>query len=176
MKKNTVLTLFFISAIAAVAITFILLGKKAVDFTDRSYIWYVDYNEKSDNIFIVRGKKIGEIRSDANKLVAALNAADADPGSFRTSAEKESGDPPKVKLMKIEDGVAFVEIMNAEYLTQRMGSSGAQDYLASVTYTLTEDRQIKKINFIFEEGDHAVPGVYTRETFANYKIVTEDSR
>lgn len=75
-----------------------------------------------------------------------LNATDADPGSFRTPAEKEPGDPPKVKLMKVENAAAFVQIINAEYLTQRMGSSGAQDYLASVTYTLTENRQIKKVN------------------------------
>lgn len=60
--------------------------------------------------------------------------------------------------MKVEHGAAFVQIINAEYLTQRMGSSGAQDYLASVTYTLTENKQIKKVNFFFEEGDQAVPG------------------
>ena len=176
MKKKTISSLFLISTITAVAITFGLLGKKIVEYTDRSYTWYVDYNEKSDDIFIVCGKKIGEIKSDAKKIVAALNAADADPGSFRTPAEKEPGDSPKVKLIKVENGAAFVQIINAEYLTQRMGSSGAQDYLASATYTLTENRQIKKVNFIFEEGDHAVPGVYTRQTFADYKIVIEDNR
>jgi hypothetical protein len=121
-------------------------------------------------------EKIGEIISDANKLVASLNAADADPRSSRTPAEKGPGHPPKVKLIKVKNGAAFVEIINAGYLTQRMGSSGAQDYLASVTYTPTENSQIKKVNFIFEVGDHAVPAVYTRETFANYKIVIEDNR
>jgi hypothetical protein len=176
MKKKTVSTVFLISAIASIATILILLGKKTIDFTDRSCTWYVDYNEKSNDIFIVRGKKLGEIKSDPKKLVAALNSADADPGSFRTPAEKEPGDPPKVKLIKVENGAAYVQIINAEYLTQRMGSSGAQDYLASATYTLTENRQIKKVNFIFEEGDHAVPGVYTRQTFANYKIVIEDNR
>jgi hypothetical protein len=46
MKKKTVSILFLISAIVATAIILILLGKKTVDFTDRSYTWYVDYNEK----------------------------------------------------------------------------------------------------------------------------------
>jgi hypothetical protein len=78
--------------------------------------------------------------------------------------------------MKIENDAAFGQIMNAEYLTQRMSSSGAQDYLASGTYTLTENRQINKVNFIYEEGDNAMQGVYTRQTFANYKIVFEDNR
>jgi len=176
MKEKTISSLFLISAIAAATITFILLGKKTVDYSDRSYTWHVDYNETSDDVFIVCGKKIGEIKSDANKLVTALNATDADPQSSRTPAEKGPGHSPKVKLIKVENGVAFVEIINAGYLTQRMGSSGAQDYLASVTYTLTENSQIKKVNFIFEVGDHAVPGVYTRETFANYKTVIEDNR
>lgn len=117
MKKKTISSLFLISTIAAVAITFSLLGKRTVEYTDRNYTWYVDYNEKSDDIFIICGKKIGEIKSDANKLVAALNATDADPRSSRTPAEKGPGHPPKVKLIKVENGVAFVEIINAGYLT-----------------------------------------------------------
>ena len=100
MKKKTVSALFLISAIAAIAPIFILPGKKTVDFTDRSYSWYVDYKEKSDDIFIVRGKKIGELKSDTKKLVAAVNAADADPGPFRTPAEKEPGDPKS----KVDEG------------------------------------------------------------------------
>jgi spore germination protein GerM len=176
MQKKTVSILLLVSIIAGVAAAFILLGKKKVDYTDRSYTWYVDYNEKSDDVFMVPGTRIHEIKNDVHKLVAALNGSDADPGSFRTPAEREGAGAPKIKLMKVEHGVAFVEIINAEQVTQRMGSSGAQDYLASVTYSLTENRQIKKVNFIFEEGDHAVPGIYTRESFANYKIVTKGNR
>jgi hypothetical protein len=39
-----------------------------------------------------------------------------------------------------------------------------------------KNRQIKKVNIIFEEGDHAVPGVYDRETFGDYRIVTQVNR
>jgi hypothetical protein len=48
--------LFLTSVIAAAAITFTLLGKKTVDSIDISHTWYVDYNEKSDDIFIVLKK------------------------------------------------------------------------------------------------------------------------
>jgi len=34
----------------------------------------------------------------------------------------------------------------------------------------------EKSDDVFGAGDHAVPGVYTRETFANYKTVIEDNR
>ena len=88
------------------------------------------------------------------------------PGPSR----KETGHTLKVKLMWVENGVAFVEIINAGYLTQRMGSSGVEYYLASLACKLVKNRQIKKVNFIFEEGDHVVPGVYTWEIFADLKL------
>ncbi|HUI66832.1 MAG TPA: hypothetical protein VL087_01305 [Nitrospirota bacterium] len=52
-------------------------------------------------------------------------------------------------MMKVENDVAFVEIINAGYLTQRMGASGAQDYPSSAIYKLAENSQSKKINLIF---------------------------
>jgi len=53
----------------------------------------------------------------------------------------------------------------AEHLTQRMGSTGAEHFLATATFTLIEYDSIKFVNFIFEEGDHAKPGLYSRESF-----------
>jgi hypothetical protein len=175
MKKKTVLIVFLVSAVVA-ALAFMVLGKKEGHLTGRSYTWYVDYTETSDDAVLVRGSRIHEIKNDVDKLVAALNASDADPESLPTPAEGEGAGPPKIKLMKVEHGVAFVAIINAECVTQRMGSSGARDYLASVTYTLTENRQIRKVDFLFEEGDHAAPGIYVRESFANYKIAAESNQ
>jgi len=48
-----------------------------------------------------------------------------------------------------------------------MGSTGAEEFLAAATFTLTEYDNIKAVNFIFEGGDHAEPGIYSRETFLN---------
>jgi hypothetical protein len=80
MEEKTISSLFLISAIAAVAFIFLSMGN-TVDYTDIRYIWQVDYNEKSDYVFFVCGKKIGEIKSDTNKLATALNATDAYPWS-----------------------------------------------------------------------------------------------
>jgi hypothetical protein len=96
--------------------------------------------------------------------------------TFRAQADREPNAPLKVKLLNVKDHTASVEIINAEYVTQRMGSSGAQAYLASITFTLTENPQIKKVNFIFEEGDHAMPGTYSREDFKNYKTMPQVDR
>jgi len=37
--------------------------------------------------------------------------------------------------------------------------------MATATYTLTEAKGINYVDFDFEEGDHAVPGTYSRESF-----------
>ena len=73
--------------------------------------------------------------------------------------------PPKLKLIGIAGQVISVEVINDEYLTQRMGSTGAAEFLATATLTLTEYENTKFVDFNFEAGDHANPGMYSREGF-----------
>ncbi len=74
---------------------------------------------------------------------------------------------PEIKLtwVKLEGIKAFVSIEDASYLTQRTGSDGAQAYLAEATYSLTELEGIAEVDFSFQEGDHARPGIYKRTNF-----------
>jgi hypothetical protein len=46
-----------------------------------------------------------------------------------------------------------------------MGSAGAAEFLATATLTLTEYDNDKFVDFNFETGDHANPGMYSREGF-----------
>ncbi len=74
-------------------------------------------------------------------------------------------------LLEIEGRKAdtlFAKIQEAEKLTQGMGTTGAETYLAEVTYALTELKGVKAVDFDFKAGDHAIPGVYTRQSFKNY--------
>lgn len=48
-----------------------------------------------------------------------------------------------------------------------MGTTGAQAYLAELTYSMTEVPTVKYVNFDFQEGDHASPGVYQKIDFEN---------
>jgi hypothetical protein len=177
MEKKLVIALMLAISFIGVVVGVITYVKGHRSFIpDTDHIWRVEFDPSAETEALVRGRKIDAIRNDAQKLVVALNGTDKDPGTFRTPGNRESKNPPKVKLLNVNDQTASVEIINAEYLTQRMGSSGALAYLASVTFTLTENPQIKKVNFIFEEGDHAMPGTYTREDFKNFKIVTRDGR
>jgi hypothetical protein len=177
MEKKLVIALMLtISFIGVVVGVMAYLKEHRSFLPDNDYIWHVEVDSSAKTEALVRGGKIDAIKNDVKKLVTALNGTDKDPVTFRAQADREPNAPLKVKLLNVKDHTASVEIINAEYLTQRMGSSGAQAYLVSVTFTLTENPQIKKVNFIFEEGDHAMPGTYSREDFKNYKTMPQVDR
>jgi hypothetical protein len=71
----------------------------------------------------------------------------------------------QIELVKISNDTMYVKIPDSKKLTQEMGSTGAENYMASVTYTLTELKNIKFVNFAMKEGDHAGPGIFSRNDF-----------
>ncbi len=117
-----------------------------------------------------------DVKKDVNKLIIALNKAVEDEEVLHPHGDGMKAEFPRVILQKIEGHTASIEILNDRYLTRTMGSSGAQDYLAEVTYTLTEHPGVKDVNFNFAPGDHAMPGIYSRESFTTYKLVIDDGR
>jgi len=78
---------------------------------------------------------------------------------------------PEVQLefIKISGDSIFTRIKKSTYLTQQMGSSGADAYLAEATYNLTELNGINYVDIRFKEGDHAQPGVFSRTDFVRSK-------
>lgn len=73
----------------------------------------------------------------------------------------------RLELVKTSNDTIYLKIDDATFLTQQMGSSGSILYLAAVVYNLTELTGIKYVTLNFEEGDHARPGTYNRESFSN---------
>lgn len=106
-------------------------------------LWYVGPEDKPLPLHAVA-------KATPTKLVALLNARFAAEGL------------PKVILVGVENGVARVRIDNETQLTQSLGSAGATGFIQSVTYTLCSLVDIRAVDFDFKEGDHAVPGRYTR--------------
>ncbi|TAN41590.1 MAG: hypothetical protein EPN22_14865 [Nitrospirae bacterium] len=58
-----------------------------------------------------------------------------------------------------------IKILNNKTLTQQIGSSGAKEYIARLTYTMTEIKGISKVYLDFDPGEHAAPGYYSRKYF-----------
>lgn len=74
----------------------------------------------------------------------------------------------KIEAVSREGNKAVVKIANSAHLTQEMGSAGARIFLAEATYSLTEVSGIEAVDFRFEPGDHAMPGILTRKSFENF--------
>ncbi len=121
----------------------------AQTIVNRPMIWTVD----NENSRAEKLKKPGDIRLDtfsSAHLIQLINNNFPDI---------------QLDLVKISHDTIYVKIPDSKKLTQEMGSTGAENYMASATYTLTELKNIKFVNFAMNEGDHAGPGIFSREDF-----------
>ena len=68
-------------------------------------------------------------------------------------------------LNKVGHDTIYVRMPQSSRLTNNIGDTGAENYLATVVYNLTELPGIKYVNLNFIPGNHAEPGVYSRNDF-----------
>lgn len=114
--------------------------------TDVTPIWEYDYNT---DLAVRKRMPATEDLSAAN-LITLLNHHNKNVS---------------LSFVKVSSDTIFVRVDDATVLTQQMGSAGAAEFMAIVTYTLTELPGIAKVHFDFEPGDHATPGTYDRDFF-----------
>jgi hypothetical protein len=75
----------------------------------------------------------------------------------------------QIKYNGTSNDTAFVSIPDSQVLTQQMGSSGAESFLVTTTWSFTELKGIQHVLYDFEVGDHAMPGVYNRNSWKAIK-------
>ncbi len=75
----------------------------------------------------------------------------------------------QLDFVKISHDTIYVKIPESQKLTNQIGDTGAENYLASATYTLTEMKDIHFVNIDMKAGDHAEPGVYSRNDFKSLR-------
>lgn len=158
--KKRILVIVVALLAGALIIAALVLYHQPPDYEDGSFAWQARAGEDGGNDILIRGANVDQVKNSLTGLICAVNRTDRDPESYRAP----SGEP-KLKFKGMEGDIIRVEVINDEYLTQQMGSTGAQEYLAAATFTLTEYAGVKAVLFIFEEGDHAAPGLYTRDGF-----------
>lgn len=78
-----------------------------------------------------------------------------------------------VFLEKVSQGhdTLYTLIKDSEFLTQQMGSTGAETYLADVILNLTEVPGIRYVHIDLKAGDHMEPGTWSKENFEKYKTI-----
>ena len=119
------------------------------------YIWLYDYAAEIP----VRLKKVNPDTLTPEKLIYLIN-------------KYRGQDKIILDLVKVLGDTIYVAIKESTYLTQSMGTTGADDYVSTTVYTLTELKDIKYVNFNFTEGDHARPGTYSRQYYIDRSKTT----
>lgn len=114
------------------------------------FYWYSDYDPIKNKEFLVKGDSMNLIKLSPYQLVEILNTRKPEC---------------KIELIGITKDTIKIKIINDEYLSERMGSTGAFCYLGETVFTLTENDSINYVNIDMDYGSHASPGVYSRNDF-----------
>lgn len=117
---------------------------------EKLYIWSVD----SDSMTKIKNPVVKPEYYNVDTIIKGLN--------FQY---------PEIQLKKIKQSndTLYLGIDDAEYMTQRMGSSGPVFYMANVYFNFTAIPGISYVYLDFTEGDHARPGILTLEDYKHYK-------
>jgi hypothetical protein len=118
--------------------------------------WLPTLNDSTGNLQMVRLSPIIGDSLNPRSIISFLN---------KTDLGNETSHKIYLTLVKTSNDTIYLKIKNSFPLTQSIGTTGAMLYIAGVTYNLTELKTIKYVNLDFEEGDHAVPGTYSRDSF-----------
>jgi hypothetical protein len=118
---------------------------------DTHYFWFADFTGKK-GFTMVRNRPIPVDSLTAGQIIQSLNEL-----------------YPEIRLsfVAVSNDSIFLHINNSNYLTNNTGSSGAEAYLAEVTYNLTELKGISFVHVDFKRGNHATPGTYSRTDFVH---------
>lgn len=76
-----------------------------------------------------------------------------------------------LQKIKISGDTVYTEIKNSQFLTESMGSTGAEMYVADVVLNLTEVPGIKYVNIQLVEGSHMQPGTWAKDNFKKFKPI-----
>ena len=114
------------------------------------YYWISDFDTITNQEYLKRGKMLDSISKSPNELIEILN--------LRPSK-------CKIKYVNIVGDTLKIRILDDEYLTEQMGTSGADCYMAETIFTLTENDLIKFVSFEMDYGSHASPGLYSRKHY-----------
>lgn len=115
-----------------------------------NYYWDSDFDTITNREFLVRGLMLDSISKSPNELIEILNLR-----------------PSKCKIdyVNITGDTIIIKILDDEYLTEQMGTSGADCFMAETIFTLTENDLIKFVRFEMDYGSHASPGLYCRKDY-----------
>lgn len=117
--------------------------------SSKLFVWKTDFNfSKKRNALV--DKRILNVDS----LIKGLN---------------ELHENVYLEKVKISGDTIYTVIRNSTYLSESLGTSGAEMYLADVVLNLTELPGIKYVDINLEAGSHMEPGTWSDDDFSKYR-------
>lgn len=135
---------------ATVDSTTVIVKDSSAVSTDTHYFWEVDETDPK-GMAMKKSRPASSDSLNSESIITMINTTYPD---LKLSVKNTSGD------------TIFLDLDNSKYLTQKMGSTGAESYLGELVYNLTEIKGIDFVSIDFKKGDHAQPGTYSRTDFA----------
>ena len=125
-------------------------SESSVVYDSSEAIWSYDYNQQTEKFEIKQLRSVDRDTLTGEALEKIIN---------------KTWPRVQIKFVRTSNDTAFISIPDSQVLTQQMGSAGAESFMISTTYSFTELKGINHVSFDFEEGDHAIPGVYERNSW-----------
>ena len=75
----------------------------------------------------------------------------------------------KLEFDHLSGDTMFVKIPSAEWLTERAGNSGAEQYLSFAALNLLKAKAVNYVHFDFVAGVHARPTTWSDKDFSDWK-------
>jgi hypothetical protein len=129
--------------------------ERSVVYDPSGAIWNYDFNQQTEKFEITQLRPVDSDTLTGESLEKIIN-------KFYPKVQ--------IKFVGTSDDTAFISIPDSEVLTQQMGTAGAESFMVTTTFSFTELKGIKYVSFDFKEGDHAIPGVYNRNSWDGVKI------
>ena len=117
-------------------------------------IWTTDFDTIKHDFVLRQTRKVNSDTLSPQKVINQINSVWAE--IF-------------LQFKRISHDTIYVSIPDSYYLTERIGTSGASNYMASTTFSLTEVKGIKYVTYDFEEGEHLSPGTMKRDDYKNFR-------
>lgn len=114
------------------------------------YYWSTAHDSIRNREYLQKGRLLDSITPTVAGLIETLNKR-----PYECSIE----------YIGQRNDTLDIRILNDEFLTERMGSTGAFCILGETVYTLTENDSVNFVNIEMNEGSHAGPGTYHRSNF-----------
>jgi hypothetical protein len=131
-----------------------------------------DRSGTEDSVAVIKNKSLLWRADEATNYKLqkpATEGIDTMPAINVIQLINAANDSIRLEFVKTSHDTVFVHIPESHGLTEQIGSTGAEMYLASTTYSLTGVKGVRYVNYDFVEGDHAAPGVYSRDNFKQFR-------